>query len=282
MLSGAVTDIDGGVDEQVGVTSITGGLIGAAAGSGRMQISPVSIEDSAKSRTFTLTYTAYTALDSVDITIAPDGIVLEDDTGTENVTEELQDTSSGSYGYVIGSASPSGNNKGTLDAAMLADGVIKWEGVTLAKNAKLTTTVRRVHVTDTADNYEWVTMVGPATVMDDTTTEDINEVAVLTVVNSDRDAVKFEVIKGATVYAADKTSIEFRFTAEATPIRDGSVSFVVPAALGSAPAASDAKDTAGTVDVGIDGGKLKGAKKVDQIKVSGRTITVHIDTPSRE
>ena len=276
----ATTDIDGEGTDDTGtdVTSITGGLIGMAAGSGRMQISPVSIEDSQPSRTFTLTYTAYTALDNANIMITPDGIVLEDDPGTENVTEELQVTSSGSYGYVIGSASPSGNSKGTLDAAMLASGVIEWEGVTLAKNAKLITTVRRVHVTeDAADNYEWVTTVDSIPVMDDTTTEDINEVATLTVVNSDRDAVKFEVVGDGMYSAASKTSIQFRFTAEATPIRDGSVSFVVPSALGSAPAASDAEDTAGTVDVSIDGGKLKGAKKVDQIKVSGRTITVHIE-----
>ena len=95
------------------VTSITGGLIGAVPGSGRMQITPISIEDSQKSRTFTLVYTAYTALENGDIEITPDGIV-RDDISTENVTEELQATSSGGYGYVIGSASPSGNTAGTL------------------------------------------------------------------------------------------------------------------------------------------------------------------------
>ena len=104
----------------------------------------------------------------------------------------------------------------------------------LAKGAKLTTTVRRVHVTEDAGNYEWVVNVVPEgdtasddnKLMDDTTTADVDEVATLTVVNTERDAVKFEVIKGGTVYAADKTSIQFRFTAETTPIRDGSVSFV--------------------------------------------------------
>ena len=148
---------------------------------------------------------------------------------------------------------------------------ITWEGVTLAKGAKLTTTVRRVHVTEDAGNYEWETSwvllkadLDESTMLtDDMTTEDVDEVAVLTVVNTERDAVKFEVVEGGTVYAASKTSIQFRFTAEATPIRDGSVSFVVPAALGSAPAASDAEETAGTVSVSIDGGKLKGAEKVE-------------------
>ena len=210
--------------------------------------------------------------------ITPNGIVLEDDPGTASVTETLQDTKSGSYGYVRGSTSPSGNTLGTLDAAMLADGVIKWEGVTLAKGAKLITYVRRVHVTEDAGNYEWETMVGAAAIVDDATTKDVNEVATLTVVNSDLEAVKFEVVGDGMYPAASKQSIQFRFTAEATPIRDGSVSFKVPSALGSAPAKSDAEDTAGTVDVSIDGGKLEGAEKTDQIKVSGSTITVHIES----
>ena len=281
----AGTDMAGG-SSFTDVTKLEGGLLGAVMGSGRMVISPASMENGETSRTFTLTYTAYTAIEG-DIVITPKGIVVENDSATANVTEELQSTSSGGYGYVTGSASPSGSSTGTLDTSRLADGIIAWEGAMLAKNAKLTTTVRRVHITEDAGNYEWVTTVGAATtgttdnvLADDPTTEDVNEVATLTVVNTERDSVKFEVIKGATVYAADKTSIEFRFTAEATPIRDGTVSFVVPAALGSAPAASDAEDTAGTVNVTSDGGAdaLKGAEKVDQIKVSGRTITVNIGT----
>ena len=111
------------------VTKITGGLIGAEAGSGRMQISPVSIENGQTSRTFTLTYTAYAAVTG-DIVITPDGIVLKDDTGTENVTEELQTTSSGAYGHVIGSASPSGNTAGTLQINNTATPpTITWQGV---------------------------------------------------------------------------------------------------------------------------------------------------------
>ena len=109
----ATTDIDDG-GTSVGVTSITGGLIGEAPGSGRMQITPISIEDSQKSRTFTLVYTAYTTLENVDIEITPDGIVLDDDISTENVTEGLQDISSGDYGYVTGSVSPSGNIRGNI------------------------------------------------------------------------------------------------------------------------------------------------------------------------
>ena len=81
------------------------------------------------------------------------------------------------------------------------------------------------------------------------TTADVDEVATLSVVNTLPDSVKFEVLGPGSYPAASKQSIKFRFTAESTPIRDGSVWFSVPAALGSAPAASDAEDTAGTVNV---------------------------------
>ena len=77
----------------------------------------------------------------------------------------------------------------------------------------------------------------------------------------------------------------FRFTAEATPIRDGSVWFTIPAALGSAPNPSDAEDKPGTVNVTSDGGAdaLKGAEKQSiRSKCRGRTITVNIDTLERD
>ncbi len=260
----------GGTD----VTKITGGIIREAAGSGKMEIKPISIENGLTSRTFTLTYTAYTMVTG-DIAITPAGIVLEDDPATQNIDEgQLQMTTSGGYGYVKGSVSPSGNRMGTLD---VANNVITFQGVSLAKDAKLTTTVSKVHVTEDAGNYDWMTTVATTEITNDTTTADVNEVATLTVVDTEQDAVQFSVVGDGMYHAASKTSILFRFTADTTPIRDGNVSFRVPAALGSAPQPSDAEDKAGTVDVSIDGGMLKGAKKKDQIKVSGSTITVHIE-----
>ena len=270
------------------VTTITGGLIGAVEGSGRMQISPASVENGATKRDFTLTYTAYTAVTG-NIQITPAGIVLDDADDTDNVDVKLQNETSGAYGFVGGSTSPSGNSPGILDEDMLASGVIEWEGVTLAKGAKLTIDVDNVDVTEDADNYGWEVRVGTPVngvlgedtiLTDDAATEDVDETAVLTVVDTEPGSVTFDVVGDGMYPAASKRSIEFRFTAESTPIRDGSVWFKVPATLGSVPAKSDAEDTAGTVDVTIDGGTLKGAEKTDQITVSGasRIITANIES----
>ncbi len=270
----AATTVDA---RSAAVTKITGGLIGAVAGSGRVQLSPVSLEAGSKGRTFTVTYTAYTAVEG-DIQITPSGIVLEDADTTDNVVVQLQDTISGAYGYVTGSASPSGNSTGTLAIDSLA-GTITWQSVELKKNAKLTTTIRKVDVTEDAGNYEWVTTVAARAVIDDGTTADVDEVARLSVVKTASESVKFEALGPGSYPAASKQTISFRFTAEATPIRDGSVWFTIPAALGSAPAANDADaETAGKVSASAEGGTLEGTKQTEWITVSGRTITVKIRT----
>ena len=190
--SATTTTVGGGTG--IDVTTITGGLIGAVEGSGRMQISPASVENGDTKRDFTLTYTAYTAVTG-SIQITPAGIVLDDADDTDNVVEELHDvdTRSGKYGYVSASASPSGNSEGAL-AVDSTTGMITLTDVNLAKNAKLTTTIRRVHVTEDAGNYEWdvhvVTeddgLVADANLLtDDPTTADVDEVATLTVVNTE-------------------------------------------------------------------------------------------------
>ena len=265
------------------VTKIEGGELGTVAGSGRMQIAPVSLEAGSKARTFTLTYTAYTAVTG-NIQITPMGIVLDDLDDTDNVVVELQNNlgSSGKYGFVTGSTSPSGNMKGKL---ALTGNIITWKGVKLAKNAKLTTIIRRVDVVAGARNYNWdvhvVTEADGVTnaenmLMDDATTADVVETATLSVVKTASESVKFEALGPGSYPAASKQMISFRFTAEATPIRDGSVWFTIPAALGSAPAANDAAaETAGMVSAAPES-VLEGTKQTEWITVSGRTITVKI------
>ena len=61
-----------------------------------------------------------------------------------------------------------------------------------------------------------------------------------------------------TFPAATKQAIKFKFTAETTPIRNGEVSFTIPATLGSQPQKADSEDKPGKVDVAIDGGTLDG------------------------
>ena len=206
----ATTMVDGGTPP---VTTITGGLIGAVEGSGRMQISPASVENGATKRDFTLTYTAYTAVTGSNIQITPAGIVLDDADDTDNVDVELQEDSSSAYGYVSGSTSPSGNSPGTLVIDNVA-GTITWEGVELAKGAKLTIKVDNVDVTEDADNYEWEVQVGTpderdldvdTILVDDAATEDVDEVAVLTVVDTEPGSVTFDVVGDGMYPAASKT-----------------------------------------------------------------------------
>ena len=81
---------------------VTGGVVSAVAGSGRMDISPTFFTAGARYRTITLTYTAYTNLgdaddnDFIDLVIEPKGILLDS-------KDYLQEANSSDYGYVSGS-----------------------------------------------------------------------------------------------------------------------------------------------------------------------------------
>ena len=237
---------------------VTGGVVSALAGSGKVDISPVSVEAGARRRDIILTYTAYTKLDGYDIEITPDGLVLDS-------TNTLQKTDPSGYGYVSGSRSSS-------DLSITSD-VITWDNVTIDKNKTLRTTIRRVDISTTAKNYKWTVKVGPNNgtleeIVDDPTTA-VDERPLLTVVKTSGDAIRFETVGENVFSAGSQATIEFKFTADATPFRDGRVSLTIPAALGSAP--TTAKDTAGRVTVTSDG-----TLEANQPTISGRTITVAI------
>ena len=68
-------------------------------------------------------------------------------------------------------------------------------------------------------------------------------VPVLSVVDISPEAVKFTVDGTSSFPAASNSTITFKFTAEKTPIYDGSVSFTIPARLGSEPALPSAAVT---------------------------------------
>ena len=237
---------------------VTGGVMSALAGSGKMDISPISLEAGARNRDIILTYTAYTKLDGYDIEITPLGIVLD-------ATNTLQKTDSSGYGYVSGSRSS--------NDLSITSNVITWDNITLQKNQTLRTTIRKVNISTTAGNYSWAVKVGPnngtlVAIVDDPTT-DVDERPLLTVVKTSGDAVDFTVVGDNVFSAGSQETIEFKFTADATPIRDGRVSLTIPAALGSAP--TTAKDTAGRVTVTSDG-----TLAANQPTVSGRTVNVVI------
>ncbi len=239
---------------------VTGGVVSATAGSGRMDISPTFVEASSPRRDITLTYTAYTKLENVDIEINPEGIVID------SSDQALQKTSSSDYGYVSGSRSSA-----NLD---VTNNIITWENITLEKNKTLRTTIRRVNISQTAGNYSWTVKVGPTgdtlqPIEDDLITN-VDERPVLSVVRTSGDAVRFEIASSENIFpAGSQETIVFRFIADSTPIRDGRVSLIIPPALGSAP--TTAKDTDGRVTATSDG-----TLAADQPTVSGRTVNVAI------
>ena len=243
---------------------VTGGMVSPVAGSGRMNISPAFIAAGSQRRDITLTYTAYTKLENFDIEIEPRGII----TGSDYT---LQKATSSDYGYVSGS--------GSSDDLEIVNGdtsspTIAWRNITLEKNKTLKTTVRRVDISETAGNYDWIVRVGPnagvLNPIEDDPTTDVDERPILSVVKTSSDAVRFETVGDNIFPAGSRQTITFNFIADSTPIRDGRVSLTIPSALGSPP--TTAKDTPGRVTVTSDG-TLEG----NQPTVSGRTVNVAIE-----
>ncbi len=283
----AATTMDGSTNVNA---KVMGGVVSAVAGSGRMAISPAFFTAGARYRTITLTYTAYTNLGTtdnpIDLVIAPKGILLDSD-------DPLQETNSSDYGYVSGSLGRSKLVISDADSTDIADDAasarITWEDITLKKNQTLRTTIRRVHISDITDNYEWEVWVDTTTAdtydaddkLENDPTTTIDERAVLSVVKTSGNPVQFDfgsIIDGElnpsgdklNLRAGAKATIEFRFLAVGTPIRNGRVSLTIPAALGSAP--TTAKDKPGRVTAT----SVEGELEANQPTVSGRTINVAI------
>ena len=264
------------VNVAVAVTKITGGVVTAPAGSGRAEIKPASINAGIKNRSYTVTYTAYTTLTDTTIKIDTDGLITVDPNPNDTVDVKLQTEFPNKYGYVSGSVSSSASTLGSDKPTISGGNAITWTDVNLVALDKLTTTISRVDVTDVPNNYVWGIMVGEKPLLDDkNTTED--DRAILSITKTDPEAVKLSVDGDDSFPAASKQTIKFKFTAVDTPIRDGSVWFSIPSALGSGPAASDADaKTAGKVSAGVTSGKLDGTKQTEWLTVSGRTVTVKV------
>ena len=263
---------------------VTGGVVSAVAGSGWMQISsPTFVLAGALRRTITLTYIAYTDLGTtnpIDLVIRPKGIVL-------NSEDDLQETNASDYGYVSGSLST--DELEITNGADPLNATITWNDITLTKNQRLTTKIHRVNISNAPGNYEWdvwvdTTASGSETdtykLGDDPTTTTIDERPILPVVKTTGNPVQFDfgnIVNGnldndgkLNLRAGSKATIEFKFVADATPIRNGRVSLTIPAALGSQPTTT--KDKPGRVTATSDDGELE----ANQPTVSGRTINVAI------
>ena len=252
---------------------VTGGVVSAKAGSGKMEFTTPYVTAGDPRENITLIYTAYTDLgttaDPIDLVIRPRGILIDS-------THTLHENSSVSYGYVSGSL---GHNDLVIENGdSAANATITWNDITLTDTQTLRTNIRNVRILETVGNYDWEVTVDGSPLIDDPTTA-IDERAVFSVVKTSGNPVQLDfnnITEGyldnddkLNLRAGSKATIEFRFVANATPIRNGRVSLTIPSALGSQPTTT--KDKPGRVTVMSDG-----QLEANQPTVSGRTINVAI------
>ena len=236
------TSINNG-QSYIPVNVLEGGKIRTVRGSGTLAISPSAIEAGSKKRSISLTYTAQTALpENTVISVTPTGIDTE--LADSNVT-----------------------------GASLKSGAVQWTLTSeLKKDRTLKATIKNIDIVTDADEYDWKVTVTPPGLVEAINTGfglEGDAMPTLAVTKTSQDAVKFEVVGQNSFSAGSMQEIEFRFTAQGTPIQGGRVSFTIPAALGSAPADAEA---VGRVIASVSGGALE----KDEPTVSGRTINVAI------
>ena len=238
-LGSVTTSVDGGSTD-VAVNTLEGGMVRTVRGSGTLAISPIAIEAGSKKRNISLTFTAQTALaENTVISVTPAGIATTLESGNVSGAE------------LVGTA-------------------VQWTVTSeLKKDRTLKATIKDVEIVADADEYPWTVTVGEAS--DGTTDNQLmgDAMPMLSVTKTSQDAVKFEVVGTNSFAAGSMQTIQFRFTAQGTPIRGGRVSFTIPAALGSAPADAEA---VGRVIASVSGGALE----ADEPTVSGRTVNVAI------
>ena len=240
-----------GTNADIPVNKVTGGKASTKAGSGKLEISPVSVSAGALRREINLTYTAATDLSTADynIEITPRGIINPSDLQTDDST---------AYGYVSGDEP---------DSLSVSSGVIKWTRVRIEKGKTLKAKIRRVDIVADPGNNKWDAKIGASpTTGDLATTDVIRTLPTLSVVTTADNPVRFEADNN-TFPAGSMQTITFKFTAEKTPIRDGKVSFTIPSDLGSAPTAPKA-EAAGQIKATVDN---------KFVSVAGRVVTVTIE-----
>ena len=281
----------------VPVTKLTGAVVAAKAASGDVTIIPVAAAVGTP-RTFTVTYKALTDLEEATLVIVPMGIVTTNDSATTNVTETLS-TSSTAYGYVRPASGDTG--KGTLSivsrvvsgttvtrAAAATGGVptIQWNIPKLDEMQTVTTIIGPVNVQSRASSYTWLVTLDTVS----TTTElsgildvasEIDEAQTLDfyATQATDTGIAFAIKNPMDYPAGSKQTIDFEFTANATPIRGGYVRVQLPALWTRPnPTLKEAKaavtsDAAAKVSVSGDGT----LDATTPLSISGNTITVNVD-----
>ena len=156
---GGFADVDFvviGPDPDTDEGGITTGEIRTVAGSGKMAVSPQTVEKDSGNNRFTLTYTAATDLTDATLEIV----------APEAVTTDLSD-SRAKDGYV---SAPSASLRkldpaeGTEKLEVEGD-TITWNGLNLKAGQTFVTVIVRVTLSDvTGDGYEWRASLGLAAI----------------------------------------------------------------------------------------------------------------------
>ena len=290
-------------------TNITGGLLSAKDASGDVMLDRTSAAVSTP-RTFTVKYTSLTDLTDATLQITPMGIVIVDDTATTTVTEMLT-TSSASYGYVRAASGDAG--KGTLtviqadpDASpAIPNTMIQWADLNLKKGQSVSTVVGPVNVMSRPGKAEWTVALANTTTTNPTATiaadgtDKIMDVDSGTAGAQTLDfyateatgtGVAFAIADPMDYPAGSKQTIEFQFTANATPIRDGYVRVQLPSGwtrpnptkagdtVAKRKAAKVTTDAAAKVSISGDTLESGSATTPAPLTISGNTITAHVDS----
>ena len=283
----AVTTTVGVTTADTPATKVTGGMIATIAGSGDVTLNP-TFAAVGTPKTFSVKYTALTALTDATLQITPMGVVIVDDPATTTVTEVLSTTNS-AYGYVRTSSTDARKGDLSVDGTM-----IEWDNLTLKKGESVTTTVGPVNVMSRAGKATWtVALANNNAVIAADGSDNLTDVDSETKGNQTLDfyateatasGVAFAIANPMDYPAGSKQIIQFQFTANATPIRDGYVRVQLPptwtapnTALKDAAKAAESKltkDDDGKASVSVSGGMLE----TPALSISGHTITVNVDS----
>ena len=200
--------------------SIKGGLIRTRAGSGTMVAKPTTIEQGSRSENFTLTFTAQTDFEKLDLVIEVPSVI----------ETALQEDRASGEGHVTSPNKANLHEDEVKNDLVILGSTITWGKLTLRRGQQFVTEIKRVSIGEDTDTFTWEVKLGDARIL--ATAE-----PKLAVVGTVEDDVVFEIVDESEIPdstpsypASSYQSIRFRFEADNTAIQPGgTLSFSVPA-----------------------------------------------------
>ena len=267
-----------------GTPSIMGGLIRTVNGSGKLAVKPALLEQSVTNKDFTLTFTATTDFEKLNLVIEAPSVI----------ETELQEDRSSGDGYVNSPHKSKLHEDDTDNDLIVENNTIMWGKLTLRKGERFVTTLSNVDLRDTPGDFTWETKLGDVNIKDAGVAATNPAMVVVGTLEAD---VVFEIVDDAdpglsisypSYPAASMRSIRFRFTTVGTAIQPGGqLWFTVPVGWSSPSTTSKAsRATVSIVSKDDDGDEIfvpeitkDGEKK--KLTVSGRRVILTIGDSSR-